>query len=887
MLSIFKSFILTSTLFFSFSSYAERVNKISVEGNKIIETELIRSHIQLKEGVSYSKKTIQQDVRQLFSLGFFDDIEVHKRSSKRGANILYKVKERIHIGEVEFKGNDNIKTEDLKELSLLKEHGFLSFDKFQKTVSAIKEKYKEKGYYLAEVSYKTEKIPKKENKFKLIIEIKENKKLLIKRINFIGNRNIPSSDLKAPMLTKEKNLLSFLGSSGVFNPENIERDLQFIEYYYRDKGYLNVRVQKPEINITPDKNFLYINFSISEGPRFKLGEVAFRGDEIVPAEAVTDKLSLKEKEYFSLSSLQADIQFISTLYKNKGYAFAIVKPLFFPDKMEEDKVHILFKVEEGDIYKINRIRTSGNKETRDKVILRRFQLKEGELYNESKKELTHQLLQRLGHFETVNLKPVKIETAKGELDLLVDIKEREKVGEAHLAGGYAGTTKLFIKGGFKKPNFLGLDHSVNLDISFSKYHELITFNYQSPYFLDSNWNVAFDIFNVSNDTLSGLGSLSGLFASNDYTSYSQLNTGFAVSVGRHLTDFSTVFLKYRLQKQSLEYEPIYFIRNLPILKPVFNFLFVGDEEGEEDEELKRLINPFFEDVHDLEEGRGYNSSLSAILEYDKRNDRYYASKGFFTRLSVEYSGLGGNFNYTKLQGKFHHYYSPFWKLVIKNRLDYGLVFSNDRNKNVPFTELFLLGGPHDLKGFPLNSQGPRKFSQEALDYANKLNNIDIPNAKANLEANIAAQTEKVEQFNQLKDQDSSEAVKKQLKQLGKEIRILDYEIGLAENEPSIVNPEAFSQRTYGGTQMFFYSLELEFPLIEQAQLRGALFFDVGEVNNKLRFNLDDQLRADIGLGIRWKSPFGPINLDWAWPYNPKKEFGEEDWAFQFSMGTAF
>ena len=816
-----KNLIFLCVIIWTPLAYSARINSISVKGNKIIETNLIRSHIQLKKGFSYSKKTIQKDVRQLFSLGFFDDIVVSRSSSPKGWNIVYQVKERIHIYEVEFEGNDSINTEDLKELSLVKEYSFLHFGQLQKTLFAIKEKYKEKGYYLAEVSYQTKEMAK-EKKLKLIIKIKENTKLYIKRINFIGNRNISSRRLKAFMMTKEKNILSFLGSSGIFQKEYIERDLQFIEYYYRDQGYLNVHVQQPEITITPDKKFLYINFSVSEGPRFKVGQVAFRGDDVVPAEKVMDRLQLKEEEYFSLGRLQKDIQLISLLYKNKGYAFVKVQPQFFPDSAEEDKIHILFQVEKGEKYKLGRILLFGNQNARDKVILRRLRIREGDMYNESQKELSRQLLQQLGYFEKVDIQPVPSTEQTGQLDLLIRIKERENTGEFHLAGGYNNQTKLFIQGGVKKQNFLGLDQSIALNLNFSKYDETFAFSYQSPYFLDSQWNFAFDLFNVGQNTLTGSNSLFSS-QSQDYFSYFQLNTGFYVSLGRHLTEFSTVFLKYRLQNQLLKHDPVYFLRDLPVLSSVFQFLFGGIKE--KDNEKKNYPNrATFSDIYSLEEGSGLNSSLSAILEYDTRNDLYYASKGFFTRWSAEYSGLGGNFDYTKLQGNFRHYYSPVWKLVIKNRLEYGLVFSNDQAKPAPFTELFLLGGPYNLRGFQVNSQGPRRPSKQAYDYA----------------------------------------VKNQFEK-----------------------PDAFSNRPYGGAQKFFYSLEFEIPLVERAELRGAVFFDLGEANDELAFDLSDQLRANVGAGIRWKSPFGPISLDWALPYKPKKEFAEKDWAFQFSVGSQF
>ena len=842
-------------------SHSLLVNKILIQGNKIIETDMIRSHIQLKKDAPYDKNIVHKDFHRLFALGFFDDISIHRFKAERGRlNILYKFKERVYISEIEFKGNKKLNTEELKKLSLVQEHSFLDPDKLKKTILAIKEKYRGKAYYLAKASYKVIQSSKTKGtpaykKHKLLIEITENSKLLIKRIHFIGNRNIPSQKLKSFMKSREKSLLSFFSSAGLYQPEDIERDRQAIEYYYRDQGYLNVRTASPEINITPDKKFLYINFSISEGPRFKMGEALFKGDELVSSEEVSDKLKLKKQDYFSLSLLQKDIQFISLLYKNKGYAFVRVQPVFYPDRNEEDKIHILFKVEKGRAYKLGRIKLFGNQNTRDKVIFRRFRLQEGELYNESQKELSHQLLQQLGYFEKVEIKPVPNEKTKDELDLSVHIKERENTGEAHLAAGYNSFYGLFIRGGVKKQNFLGLDQSVAFNLTFSRVDESFFVNYHNPYFLDSRWNFAFDIFNVSRDNFTG-GSSSVLpfQSSGAFSSYFQRNTGFSISLGRHLTNFLTVFLKYKLQYQLLKKEPVYVLRNLPVLKPLFNFLFkdkksqqknqteVQETEGQKQKKINKLseikklgentefikinnevkgVSPIFNDIFNLDEASGLNSSLSVILEYDKRNDRYYASKGLFLRLSAEYSGLGGDFKWTKLQGRFNHYYSPFWKLVIKNRLELGSVFSSDE---VPFTEFFLLGGPYNLRGFPINSQGPKKYSKQAHAYA-----------------------------------------------IWEE---LDY-------------PESFAKQPVGGENMFFYSLELEFPIVERAELRGAFFFDLGEANNTLQFDPNDQLRADVGLGLRWRSPFGPLSLDWAFPYHPKKEHREKDWELQFNIGSQF
>ena len=146
-----------ATLYRQISSQGPRIKSLSIKGNKIIETKLIQSHIQLKKGEFYRAKTVQKDVRRLFSLGFFDDISVQLERDGSAVHLIYQVRERKPVAGLEFEGNDSINTQDLKELSLIEEHSFLNFELLTKTLSAIKKKYREKGFYLAEISYKTKK----------------------------------------------------------------------------------------------------------------------------------------------------------------------------------------------------------------------------------------------------------------------------------------------------------------------------------------------------------------------------------------------------------------------------------------------------------------------------------------------------------------------------------------------------------------------------------------------------------------------------------------------------------------------------------------------------------------------------------------------------------
>ena len=809
----------------SLPSLADRIHRVVIKGNQLIEASLIRGHIHLKSGAIYRSSTVRKDVRRLFSLGFFDEVEVHTRSLAKGRlNVIYVLKERPAIHSIEFKGNKNLTEENLKELLTLKEFHFLNFKSLEETFSSIKKKYQEKGFFFVTLSYQT--VPVKKTKgVRLIIQIEENKRALVKKIQFIGNRNLSSAFLKQYLMTQEQSLFSFFGASGVYNPEFLDRDRQVIEFLYRNKGYLQVRLEKPEISITPDQKGIYINLSITEGPRFKVGEVKFQGPLPVSSEMVRNRITLgKKQEYFSMESLRTDIEHITNLYKNKGYAFAQVEPQIFPDTIEENKVHVLLKADKGNLYHLGRIKISGNYKTRDKVILRQFKMKEGDIYSEKEKKRAAVLIQRLGFFEEVDLKVKK--RSQKNADIHINLKERENMGEFSVAAGFNTQTRWLAKGNVKTDNLLGLGHSFTIQIDLGQYQEVFNLNYFNPWFRDSDWSLGVDVFNVGRDGVDS--SLGGSFLPVvQGLSYSQLNTGFSASLGRSFSDSFSVFLKYTLKRQEVVDGFAFFIRKLPGVKNVYESLF-----GKPDPKLlEGQRETFWDDIFPAEQASGLNSAVKGVFQYDVRNDRFRPSAGHYASLSLEYSGLGGDFDYTKTLFTFHHYKTLFWDLILRNSMSFGLVASNDKNKSIPFTELFLLGGPSSLRGFRAYSVGKRKNSKKAQEYA----------------------------------------LRKNLK-----------------------NKETFGWRPYGGSRMFYYNLELRVPLVKRSYLDGLVFFDIGEANDSLTFTFNKGpgegfgLRADVGFGLQMQVPFlGPVRLDWGFPLKFHEKYEEREMEFQLMMGAGF
>ncbi len=91
--------------------------------------------------------------------------------------------------------------------------------------------------------------------------------------------------------------------------------------------------------------------------------------------------------------------------------------------------------------------------------------------------------------------------------------------------------------------------------------------------------------------------------------------------------------------------------------------------------------------------------------------------------------------------------------------------------------------------------------------------------------------------------------------------------------------------TIGGNKQLIFNVELEFPIVQQINLRGVVFFDAGNAYSESE-NIDfSLLRPSAGVGIRWWSPVGPLRFEWGFPLNPKPD--EEPVVFEFTIGNSF
>ena len=636
---------------------AQNIQAIEITGQKKIEKEAIISHLKSKVGEPYSEALVAEDIKALFKLGFFIQIEVSKDVQNNTVSLEYKVSEKPTVSEIIFEGNNEIKSEDLAEQITLKQYEILNYDKIKDSVAKIEKQYEDKGFYLVKVEPVVSEV--KDETVTLKFNITENDKVKVKKITFIGNQKLQDNFLKDQLFTQEAGFFSGMSSSGSFKQEAFERDLQVLKFKYWNQGYLQVKIDRPVVTVTPDKKSIYITYYIEEGEQYAVGEIDFAGDLIFDKSELMDTVKIKDNKIFSVDVMHNDILSLQAKYGDLGYAFANVIPRYGFDEKEK-KVNLVFEFEKGNKVYFGPINVVNNTKTRDKVVRRELKIREGELYNETRKRQSQENVQRLGFFEEVNFKQIPSPEDPDLYKIDIVIKERN-TGQLQLTAGYGNVQGLSLGGSIQQNNFRGLGETLGARVDATKNRQDYSLSLTEPYFYDTKWSAGFSLNYTENK---------------ERINYDNRVSGASVRFGHPLwNDDVRAYIRYSIDKSDL-FANAY---TDPLLFP-------------------------------LDTARGVTSSVTGTLEYDTRNDRFNPSKGILADISYEYAGLGGDLKYGLFTTQFRYYKDIFWDVVWRNNLLFTDIESIN-GEEIPFTKRTQLGGAYTLRGFGSGTVGKRIFSQ--------------------------------------------------------------------------------------------------------------------------------------------------------------------------------
>ncbi len=469
------------------------VRDIEIRGNRRTQESTIRFYLKTEVGKSYVSQTLSEDIKRLYALRTFDDIQVLAEDVPDGIRLIMTVVEKPAVRNVTFEGNRYIDAAEIRKRILLKERSTFARNLLNDTVAALQKYYREEGYYFAHISPEVTEVA--DNQVDVLLRIIEGKKIYISRIRFTGNKGFTDSELRNAVQLKEYTLPVISGSSALYKPETLRIDLQLLENVYQNNGYINVQIGEPVVEINREAGGIVITVPITrEGEQFKVGKVTLTGDNVFKEEELRQKVRLTTGEIYSREAVRRDIMGLTDAYADRGYAFADVTPTVSIDQAAR-AVNLSFTTRPGPKVYIGRIDIVGNERTRDQVIRREIRLDEGELYSATRLQRSRQRLINLQYFEEV-----KIDTKRrGEeelMDLEVEVTERS-TGQFTAGIGFSSIENVVFTASVSQSNLFGRGQSISLSARIGSLSQDFVLDFQEPYLFGRPINAGVSLFRRS------------------------------------------------------------------------------------------------------------------------------------------------------------------------------------------------------------------------------------------------------------------------------------------------------------------------------------------------------------------------------------------------------
>ncbi len=654
-------------------SPAITIKAIEIQGNRRVDRSTVLFYVQLKEGKNYTNvelvKQIRADVRAIYKLGFFRDVNAQVESLEGGLRVIYRIIEKPTINQIEIIGNSSIDLEKIQERVTVKVQTIVSESILKETVRNIRKLYQEQGYYFARI----EAVLKEsgQNTVAVTFLIDEGESVRIGAINFEGNDNVSRKDLLKAMETGESGFFSFLTNSGIFSEDALQKDLVRLRLLYESRGYVKVQVAQPIIREDREKGRIYITIPISEGFRYRISKIDIRGGEdVIPQEEIRGKMLLFVGDVFNKTRLITDVRAITNQFSNRGYAFADVNPI---TKTDDDKntVDITVQINKGRRVYIGKVEIRGNTRTRENVIRRDVRVIEGSLYNARGLALTRQRLTRTNYFETVKVAEKRRPGSDEILDIDIEVKEKP-TGSITGGIGINSDEGFYGQGELKESNLFGKGLIASLFTRLSSERFDLVAEYSDPNFRDSGFSLGGSLF----------------FVDQEYETFDNEKRGGRITVGKEFQEFLKAFVSYELAESR--------ISNVGAMATAS----IRAQDGD----------TFLE------------SSIIPKLIFDNRNRPIFPTDGTFWSISstISTSILGGNVDVFSLEAEFRQYYNIGERLRIRVLRDLVLSlrgnvrYVDSLKGELPAFRRLYSGRRHTVRGFSSNDLGPQDTQGDAI-----------------------------------------------------------------------------------------------------------------------------------------------------------------------------
>ena len=650
-------------------SIDEQVNYIVIDGNQRITSSEIIDYSRIEIGKTYTKNDISVFIKNLFSTNLFKDIKI---KIENNTAYIY-VTERQIISKILIDGNNLVETEQIMSslkgigISQSKPYNKSLIDKVQQELIRL---YYDNGRYSSVISIIEKELDN--NLVELSLNIDEGSASTIKEIKIIGNNNFSDRLLKSLIKSGPKYWFEVWSDKDIYNSTLLDQDIEAIRDYYLNRGYAKFKIVSKQVNLSPDKQNIYITLSIDEGELFKFGTIKAYGLEKFSSEiyAKVINYNLEPGSIFSRSRIEATKESIEYLLGEEGYAFPKITydANFLTDS---NFVEIRFNINPKKKSFVRRINIKGNSKTNDEVYRRELRQFESSLYSQKNTDRSKIRLQRLKYVNNVDIKKTIIDESLGLIDIDFILDETQS-GEFKVGAGYSDSSGAVFNVKVQQDNFLGKGNNVAIELESSSYKKLIRYRNTDPYF--------------TTDGMSKSTSL--VFSETDVSSTSTaayISDTIAYGVSYNVPISETRSYGYGTELVLTDYTTTTGSPN-----NVTSFI---DKHG--NTHLGFLFNGnIVEDTRDrtVYASIGKRQSLNANFYLPPDLDYSYAS----LRFSGEYN--------TPYMLNFLDMFN--WNTVFTVKPQIGIGTGLIGSSSLPFHDKFFAGGDNSVRGFDSNSLGP-------------------------------------------------------------------------------------------------------------------------------------------------------------------------------------
>lgn len=640
---------------FATATLARDISAIKYEGLTSISSIIADEIIGIKVGDSLSVDKVDKAIIALYSQGYFEDIY----ADFSNGTLTFFVKQKPKVASVEIKGYGS---ESEKE-TLYAQLGIKKGDSYEETKlnrakAVIKTFLEYQGYYGTVVESEITKVGD-DGAYAILFNVNQGENIIIKNATYEGRKKVKVKELEELSANRAKQFMGWLWgrNDGKLRLADLEYDGARIQDVYMRRGYIDASVSQAFLDANFSDYSANLYYKISEGERYKVSHIKIiLHVPVIEEKELRKVLKVSVGKYFNIEEVRADVEAIREKIANLGYAFARVSP-DLDKNVEKSEVGVLYLIQVGQKVKINDVLISGNTRTADRIIRRELLIAPGDTYSLSDLRESENALKRLGYFGKVKIDERRL--SENTMDLLVNVEEA-RTGELMFGLGYGSYDRLMVNASIRERNLFGTGQSGQIYADWSYRRQLVNVSLTNPRVLDSKYSASFSVFH-------------SLYWNWDYR---EQTTGGSITAGRLLASTLRASLGYTLSSTK-----------------ILDFYTEGYEE---------LYRPY------MRIDRPIKSAISPGLYFDNTDDYYFPKNGAIISAYVEYAGLGGDEQYTKLYGKvalYYHLKSILGiDLIARYKGQVGAIYDQGY---ASITSKYYMGGISSVRGYQVSSLTPR------------------------------------------------------------------------------------------------------------------------------------------------------------------------------------